>query len=83
MTKEVTHIRRGHLIYLASGALFRDCKTINAAKLESRLHQKEGVSDRWVVRVEAHKSPAAKIATRTRRPKAANQGHNWKTGGDR
>jgi hypothetical protein len=38
----VTHVRKGHLIYTAAGALWKDCKTINAAKRESRDMQKSG-----------------------------------------
>lgn len=58
--KEVTHIRKGHLIYSVAGVLVKDCKTINMAKRECRLMQKEGVKDRWVVRVEAPARPSVK-----------------------
>lgn len=59
--KEVTHIRKGHLIFLASGALFKDCGSINEAKRMCRLMQKEGVKDRWVVKAEEVKRPKPRV----------------------
>lgn len=55
--KEATHVRKDHLIFLASGDLFKDCKTINEAKRTSRLLQKQGS----VVRVEKVARPKARV----------------------
>ena len=74
--KEVTHIRKGHLILTASGAPVMDCKTINAAKRQSRHMQKhEGA----VIRAETYKRqyPSKQMRkaapTRLQRIRAAEQ----------
>jgi hypothetical protein len=40
--KEIEYVRRDNKIFTAAGALFKDCGSINAAKLMSRSLQKQG-----------------------------------------
>lgn len=84
--KEVTHIRKGHVIReVAEGGAVQTFDSINAAKRESRAIQKSGA----VVRVEPHKQkfvapklvkPAAKAKAiaHNPRPTAVEQGQTIK-----